>query len=102
MAPLSVSSGIRYEEIPLPNKEYTIPGTGHTYAYIYHPAQPVEEGSGKKKATLLWLHGFPSTSAGESPFLSLSHTVRQSHSHFLFIFSESIPSCRTKLISHFL
>ncbi|KAH7418562.1 Alpha/Beta hydrolase protein [Cadophora sp. MPI-SDFR-AT-0126] len=58
------------EEIPLPNKQYTIPSTGHTYAYIYYPAKNVEgDGSGEKKikekekGTLLWLHGFPSTSA---------------------------------------
>ncbi|KAG4416239.1 hypothetical protein IFR04_010642 [Cadophora malorum] len=70
------------EEIPLPNKEYTIPGTGHTYAYIYHPAKEDEgsnEGGKKKKATLLWLHGFPSTSAewrNQIPyFLSLGYGI---------------------------
>ncbi|PVH73549.1 alpha/beta-hydrolase [Cadophora sp. DSE1049] len=43
-----------------------IPSTGHMYAYIYHPVKEVDDGSEggkKKKATLLWLHGFPSTSA---------------------------------------
>ncbi|KAK0124651.1 hypothetical protein ONS95_009597 [Cadophora gregata] len=53
------------EDIPLPNKTYTIPSTGHTYVYIYHPAQHIniEGTSNKKHPTLLWLHGFPSTSA---------------------------------------
>lgn len=64
----SSSPTLGREGIPQTNKSYTIPSTGHTYAYIYHPAKD-EGGDGKggkgKKATLLWLHGFPSTSAGE-------------------------------------
>ncbi|KAG4427150.1 hypothetical protein IFR05_017367, partial [Cadophora sp. M221] len=52
------------EEIPRTNKSYTIPSTGHTYAYIYYPARDEHGKGGKgKKATLIWLHGFPSTSA---------------------------------------
>jgi pimeloyl-ACP methyl ester carboxylesterase len=40
----------------LPNKTYNIPTTGHKYAYIsYSPSNP-------SKPTLLFLHGFPSTS----------------------------------------
>ncbi|KAH9216490.1 Alpha/Beta hydrolase protein [Leptodontidium sp. 2 PMI_412] len=62
----SSSPTLGREGIPQTNKSYTIPSTGHTYAYIYHPAKD-EGGDGKggkgKKATLLWLHGFPSTSA---------------------------------------
>jgi pimeloyl-ACP methyl ester carboxylesterase len=40
----------------LPNKTYTIPSTGHKYAYIHYPP------SHGSKPTLLFLHGFPSTS----------------------------------------
>jgi len=40
----------------LPNKTYTIPSTGHTYAYICYPS------SNSLRPTLLFLHGFPSTS----------------------------------------
>jgi soluble epoxide hydrolase/lipid-phosphate phosphatase len=40
----------------LPNKTYTIPSTGHKYAYIHYPP------SNGSKPTLLFLHGFPSTS----------------------------------------
>jgi soluble epoxide hydrolase / lipid-phosphate phosphatase len=40
----------------LPNKTYTIPSTKHKYAYIHHPA------SNSTKPTLLFIHGFPSTS----------------------------------------
>lgn len=40
----------------LPNKTYTISSTGHTYAYIHFPP------ANSTKATLLFLHGFPSTS----------------------------------------
>jgi soluble epoxide hydrolase/lipid-phosphate phosphatase len=40
----------------LPNKTYIIPSTGHTYAYIHFPP------SNRTKPTLLFLHGFPSTS----------------------------------------
>ena len=42
--------------IPIPNKILTL-SSGLKYAYIYHP--PAFE----NKATLLFLHGFPSTSA---------------------------------------
>ncbi len=40
----------------LPNKTYTIPSTGHTYAYIRYPSSNI------LRPTLLFLHGFPSTS----------------------------------------
>ena len=40
--------------LPGPNKTFTLP-SGTTYTYIYHPASP-------SKQTLLFLHGFPSTS----------------------------------------
>jgi soluble epoxide hydrolase/lipid-phosphate phosphatase len=40
----------------LPNKTYNIPTTGHKYAYISYPP------SNPSKPTLLFLHGFPSTS----------------------------------------
>ncbi|KAH8815643.1 Alpha/Beta hydrolase protein [Xylogone sp. PMI_703] len=43
-------------EIPKPNKQVTVP-SGNTYAYIHHPPTDVA------KPTLLFLHGFPSTSA---------------------------------------
>jgi len=40
----------------LPNKTYTIPSTGHKHAYVHYPP------SDPSKPTLLFLHGFPSTS----------------------------------------
>lgn len=39
------------------NKTFTIPATGHTYAYIHYPPFRAYN-----KPTLLFLHGFPSTS----------------------------------------
>ncbi|PVH70675.1 alpha/beta-hydrolase [Cadophora sp. DSE1049] len=41
------------------NKTYTIPLTGHTYAYIHYPPSSIIS---PQKPTLLFLHGFPSTS----------------------------------------
>jgi soluble epoxide hydrolase/lipid-phosphate phosphatase len=42
--------------IPTPNRSHKVPSSGHTYHYIYHSA------SSPQKPTLLFIHGFPSTS----------------------------------------
>jgi hypothetical protein len=42
--------------IPTPNKSHTVSSSGHKYSYIHYPP------SNPTKPTLLFLHGFPSTS----------------------------------------
>ncbi|KAL2065491.1 hypothetical protein VTL71DRAFT_3161 [Oculimacula yallundae] len=63
------------KEIPLPNKNFTVPSTGNTYAYIYHPAANTRDEKGGKMKTLLFLHGFPSGSAGEFGFIFLYFVI---------------------------
>jgi soluble epoxide hydrolase/lipid-phosphate phosphatase len=51
------------------NKSHTVPSSGLQYSYIHFPPPP-----NSKKPTLLFIHGFPATSAEWSP--QISHFVR--------------------------